>query len=99
MREREREREREKGCYQTIPVCATLFVGMFLQVKSCDFYFDHLLDLSLWNTPESGKHGQQLSPSQTLNKSIKLWTVTNPLLNLERERERERERKKKIQIS
>ena len=80
---RERERGGEGGEYN-VPVCATLLVGVLLQVESCDLYFDHLLDLPLWDASESGKHGEQLPPSQTLNEGIKLRTVANPLLNLEK---------------
>ena len=81
----QRKRETEKAAtILNVPVCATLLVGVFLQVEPCDLNVDHLLDLPLWNTSEPGKHGEQLSPSQTLNESIKLRTVANPLLNLEK---------------
>ena len=55
---------------------------MLLQVQSCHLYLHHLLDLLLWDTTESGKHGQQFPSSETLKKGIKLWTVANPLLDL-----------------
>ena len=43
---------------------------------------DHISDARLWNTSQSCKHGQELSPCHPLYQSIKLRTVANLLLDL-----------------
>ena len=64
------------------PVFPALFPGVFHQVESLHLSLHSLFDEGLWNTSQSGKHGQQFSASHPLYQSIKLRTVANPLLNL-----------------
>ena len=64
------------------PVLPTLSVPILCQVQLVDGGGDHISDARLWNTSQSGKHGQQLSPCHPLYQSIKLRTVANLLLDL-----------------
>ena len=64
------------------PVLPTLFVGIFGEVQLVDGGGDHITDERLWNTSQSGKHGQQLSACHPLYQSIKLRTVAYLLLDL-----------------
>ena len=55
-----------------LPASATAFVCMLAEVQSGDFSLHHLLDLTLWDPSEAGKHCQEFTASQTLNQGIKL---------------------------
>ena len=55
---------------------------MLGQVQSLHLLVHHLLDVGLWDTPQPGKQGQVLPTCQTINQSIKLRTIANPLLDL-----------------
>ena len=56
---------------------------MLGEVQSLHLFVHHLLNVGLWDTPQPGKQGQMLYPCQTINQSIKLRTIANPLLDLE----------------
>ena len=64
------------------PVLPTLSIPILCEVQLVDGGGDHISDARLWNTSQSGKHGQQLSPCHPLYQSIKLRTVANQLLDL-----------------
>ena len=55
-----------------LPVSATAFVCMLAEVQSGDFSLHHILDLTLWDPSEAGKHCEEFTASQTLNQRIKL---------------------------
>ena len=67
---------------RTSPVLPTLFVGVLCEVQLVNGGGDHISDARLWNTSQSCKHGQELSPCHPLYQSIKLRTVANLLLDL-----------------
>lgn len=69
----------EAGC---IPVMSSEFVGVRAEHQDVNQTVDHSPYAFLGNAPQSGIHGQRLSPSHLVQDGVKLRAVTHVCLHL-----------------